>query len=64
MVLETGRPSIQVDDYRSIPDDVDIALIVIEQNQDRNLAAIVSEQPDRYTPVWENSRFTIFEPVG
>jgi hypothetical protein len=64
MVWETGRPSIQVDDYRSIPDDVDIALIVIEQNQDRNLFAIVSDDPDRYTPVWANSRFTIFEPTG
>ncbi len=63
MVWKTGRLAIQIDDYRAIPDDVDVALIVIEQNQDRNLYATVTAQPDVYRPVWANSRFTIYEPA-
>ena len=46
MELETGRPSIQVDDYRPIPPDVDISLIVAERT-----SSIVNEllnSPDQY----------------
>ena len=45
MVWKTGRPSIQIDDYRPIPDDLDIALIVIEQNQDRRLYTTYPGRP-------------------
>jgi hypothetical protein len=61
MELETGRPSIQVDDYRPIPPDVDISLIVAERT-----SSIVNElldSPDQYTEVWENPRFVLFKPV-
>ena len=61
MVLETGRPSIQVDDYRPIPPDVDISLIVAERPS--NIANELLDDPADYTPVWENSRFVLFKPV-
>lgn len=63
MVLETGRQAVQVDDYRPIPPDVDLALIVIEYNQDRRLAAAVAALPDQYEPVWQNARFVLYRPV-
>ena len=53
MVLETGRPSIQVDDYRPIPPDVDVSLIVAERNS-RVADAARSTHPDQFTEVWEN----------
>ena len=61
MELETGRPSIQVDDYRPIPPDVDISLIVAERT-----SSIVNEllnSPAQYEEVWENPRFVLFKPV-
>ena len=64
MVLETGRLAVQVDDYRPIPDGVDLALIVIEHNQDRRLAETVAAQPDRYRLMWENPRFRLYEPLS
>jgi hypothetical protein len=64
MVLETGRPSIQVDDYRPIPDDLDLALIVVEFNQDRRLATAIADQPDQYREIWSNTRFRLYVPTG
>jgi hypothetical protein len=61
MVLETGRPSIQVDDYRPIPPDVDVALIVVERNS--RIESEIARQPDDFDVVWYNSRFVIFRPV-
>ncbi len=61
MVLETGRPSIQVDEYRPIPPDVDIALIVAERNT--KVATTLLKDPDHYEVVWSNLRFYLFEPV-
>ena len=60
MVLETSRPSIQVDDFRPIPSDVDVALVVVERGT--RLAGTLDADP-RYQPVWENTRFVLYEPV-
>jgi hypothetical protein len=62
LVLETGRMAVQVDDYRPIPDAVDPALIVVEQNQDRNTYALLEDSPGEYQLVWQNSRFSIYAP--
>jgi hypothetical protein len=61
MELETGRPSIQVDDYRPIPPDVDLSLIVAERNT--NVATALLDSPGQYTEIWENPRFVLFRPV-
>lgn len=62
MVLETGRPSIQADDYRPIPPDVAVSLIVTERTS--KIAAELLDAPDRYQAVWENPRFVLFKPTG
>ena len=64
MVLKTDRPAIQVDDYRPIPDGLDLALVVVEFNQDRRLAATIADQPDRYREVWSNPRFRLYVPTN
>jgi hypothetical protein len=61
MGLETGRPSIQVDDWRPIPPDVEVSLIVAERTS--NVANALLNAPDQFTPVWENPRFMVFRPV-
>jgi hypothetical protein len=61
MVLETGRPSIQVDDYRPIPPDVDVALVVTERNT--RIAEQLAADPAAFTEVWENPRFVVYRPV-
>jgi hypothetical protein len=61
MVLETGRPAIQVDDYRPIPSDVDVGLIVAER--DSRVDAALSVNPEQFTEVWRNPRFVIYRPV-
>jgi hypothetical protein len=61
MVLETGRPSIQVDDWRPIPPDVDVALIVAERNT--KIAQRLTDDPSGFTEVWQNPRFQIFRPA-
>ncbi len=61
MVLETGRPSIQVDDYRPIPPDVDLSLIVTERNS--RVATQLADDPDQFTEVWQNPRFVLYRPV-
>jgi len=61
MELETGRPSIQVDDYRPIPSDVNVKLIVAERAT--NIANQLLNSPGLYKQVWENPRFVLFEPV-
>lgn len=62
MAKETGRPTVQVDDARGIPPSLDIALVVVERNAD--LADELRAEPESYTIVWENNRFTIFRPVA
>jgi hypothetical protein len=61
MQLETGRPSIQVDDWRPIPPDVDVSLVVAERNT--NVARALLSAPDLYSEVWENPRFVLFRPL-
>ena len=62
MELETGRPSIQVDDYRPIPPDVDISLIVAERNI--HVANRAHSTPQANTPAGlGNPRFVLFKPV-
>lgn len=60
MTLETGRRAVQVDDRRPLPVDVDLGLIVTEIHTD--LVDELRAEPDRYTIVWRNARFVIFQP--
>jgi hypothetical protein len=62
MTLETGRLAIQVDDARPVPDDVPLALIVVERGS--GLATRLIDQPDRYAVVWSNARFALLAPVA
>jgi Dolichyl-phosphate-mannose-protein mannosyltransferase len=62
MELETGRPSIQVDDYRPIPPDVGVSLIVAERPS--NFANELLDSPDQFQEVWANPRFVLFRPIG
>ena len=61
MTLETGRLAIQVDDARPVPDDVPLALIVVERGS--GIATRLIDQPDRYAVVWSNARFALLAPV-
>jgi hypothetical protein len=61
MVLETGRPSIQVDDYRPIPPDVDIALLVVERGTRLANDMLTNTA---FIPVWDNQRFVLYAPVA
>jgi hypothetical protein len=60
MVFETQRMSVQVDDYRPIPPDVDIALVVVERAT--RLASTIDADPT-FEAVWENPRFVLYRPV-
>jgi hypothetical protein len=60
MTFATGRLSVQVDEYRPIPDTVPIALVVTETGSD--LSDALLEDPADYTLVWRNPRFLIFQP--
>lgn len=59
--LETDRLAVQVDDYRPIPEAVDLALVVTDR--DAALADRLYAQPDRFEPVWQNARFILFRPL-
>jgi len=60
MTLETDRLTVQVGDYWPVPVRVDLALIVAERDAD--IAVQLSRQPDRFEPVWQNTRFTLYRP--
>jgi hypothetical protein len=62
MVLETGRASIQVDDYRPLPTDLDLALIVTERAG--KVEAELAGKPNLYRLVWSNPRFSLYEPIS
>jgi hypothetical protein len=65
MGLLTERASIQVDNYRPIPQDVDVALLVVEPGSGD--AGKVAEQvagDPAWREVWRNTRFVLYEPVG
>jgi hypothetical protein len=66
MTLETGRLSVQVDDFRPLPDDVRLDLVVVEHDSDiaTELAADASGDEPDLRRVWQNGRFAIYEPVS
>jgi len=57
MVLETGRRSVQVDDYRPMPTLVTPDLVVTEMGSRR--VAELAANPN-YTEAWRNNRFVLF----
>jgi len=61
MTLVTDRLSVQVDDYRPIPDDVPLALVVVERESE--LADELALDVGRFRQVWENSRFVLYAPA-
>ncbi len=61
MTLETGLLAIQVDDYRPIPPDLDIVVIVVEPATKR--AVELLGDPASYELAWQSPRFLIFTPV-
>ena len=60
MTLETGRLSVQVDQFRPLPTAVEPALIVTESGAE--LTDALEGQPDAFTVVWRNRRFVLFQP--
>lgn len=64
MTLETERLAVQVDDYRPIPDTIRIDLVVVEHDSAlaAELSAAAAGDEPRFTLVWRNSRFAIYEP--
>ena len=64
MTLETGRLSVQVDDYRPLPENVEVDLVVVEHDSElaRQLTSGAGEPGFRR--VWQNGRFSIYEPVS
>ncbi len=62
MTLETGRLAVQVDDYRPIPDDVRLGLVVVERDSD--IEDEIETDRTRFREVWRNARFVIYEPVA
>jgi hypothetical protein len=60
LTLMTDRRSIQVDQYRPLPDDWTPHLVVVERNSSTE-ALLLDEEADRYTEIWSNTRFAVFE---
>lgn len=58
MALETERLTVQVDEYRPVPDAVRVAYVVVERNSPTETT--MASDTDRFTRVWSNSRFLIF----
>jgi hypothetical protein len=61
MTLVTDRISVQVDDYRPIPEDLPLALVVVERDSD--LADEMALDSGPFRQVWENSRFVLYAPA-
>jgi hypothetical protein len=59
MVLETRRDAVQVDDFRPVPTDVNVALLVVERGT--RLATTLAGDQD-WRAVWENPRFVLYQP--
>jgi 4-amino-4-deoxy-L-arabinose transferase-like glycosyltransferase len=68
MTLETGRLSVQVDDFRPLPDSVDLPLDLVVVEHDSalatELAGASTGDEARFHRVWDNGRFAIYEPVS
>ena len=58
MALETERLTVQIDQYRPVPDAITVAYIVVERNSPTETE--VATDTERFTEVWSNSRFVIF----
>jgi hypothetical protein len=63
LTLMTGRRSIQVDRWRPLPTDWSPALVVVERSSTIE-AQLRDDEADRYTVLWSNSRFAVFEAIG
>jgi hypothetical protein len=64
MGLLTERPSIQVDNFRPLPEDVAVDLLVVEPGSGD--AGRVAEQvavDPAWREVWRNTRFVLYEPA-
>ena len=62
--LLTGRPSIQADNYRPLPVDLAVALVVTEPTNAEagRVAAQLAADP-AWQVVWSNARFVLYEPA-
>jgi hypothetical protein len=65
MGLLTERASIQVDNYRPLPQDLAVALLVVEPGSGDagKVAERIAADP-AWREVWRNTRFVLYEPVG
>ena len=61
----TGRPSVQADNWRPLPSDLAIALVVAEPGNGEadQIAAQVAADP-AWHEVWRNSRFVLYAPAS
>ena len=59
MVLATGQPSVQVDEYRPIPQAITPKLVVVEVDTDLH-ADLVAGRGGPYEFAWGNTHFAIF----
>lgn len=63
MGLLTGRPSIQADNWRPLPRDLAVALVVTEPaNSEADKVAQQLAADPAWHEVWRNSRFVLYEP--
>lgn len=60
MTLLTGRRAVQADDHRPLPDDVELALVVVEPSSE--LAGELTASGSGYELVWRNQRFLLLQP--
>ncbi len=58
MTLMTGRRTVQVDDYRPIPDDVPLTLVIVERGTE--VADEMALDGGPFRSVWDNGRFVIY----
>lgn len=61
MTFATERRAVQVDDYRAIPDIIDVALVVTEPGTEIHRTLLADPAYER---VWSNTRFSVFRPSG
>ena len=59
LTLMTERRSIQVDQWRPLPDDWSPSLVVVETNAPMD-STMRDDHADRYAEIWSNSRFRIY----
>lgn len=63
--LLTERPSVQADNWRPLPLDLDVALVVTEPtNAEADKVAQQLAADPAWREVWRNARFVLYEPAG